>query len=84
MKQKVKEKVQQKDSHQLKNFHPECHHFWVIEVANGPTSIGTCKACGDEKVFYNAFPSFNPLRKNANPFNLPRMEKVKVEKESNS
>ena len=30
-----------------------CRHHWVIDAANGPTSRGRCKRCGDERDFYN-------------------------------
>jgi hypothetical protein len=56
-----------------------CRHFWVIEVADGPLSGGSCKYCGAKKEFYNAFPEFNPLRKGANPFNLPKLTEVEAE-----
>ncbi len=59
---------------------PECHHFWVIDEANGPTSYGRCKYCGEKKKFLNAFPTFNPLKKNAAIFKLPRLAEIPVEK----
>lgn len=31
----------------------ECCHHWIIEVAIGPLSKGTCKQCGEEKLFRN-------------------------------
>jgi hypothetical protein len=61
-----------------------CHHFWVIEVANGPSSRGTCKFCGEKKEFSNAFPTFNPLRKSGNPLQFPELPGVKMNKESKS
>ena len=48
----------------------ECRHYWVIEVANGPVSKGVCKYCGAKKEFFNAFPEYNPLKKNTNPIGL--------------
>jgi hypothetical protein len=78
MRQKVKERIQEKTEKQ------PCHHFWVIEVANGPGSIGTCKYCGETKEFLNAYPTFNPLKKNGNPLNLPKMHDVEIEKDSKS
>ena len=75
---KVKEKVQ------VKTQKEPCRHYWVIEVANGPVSRGQCKICGVKKEFYNAFPEFNPLRKGANPFNLPKMPAVEVDDEEKS
>jgi hypothetical protein len=61
-----------------------CHHFWMIEVANGPTSKGTCKYCGAKKQFYNAFPDFNPMKRGNNPLALPKLPEVEVDKESES
>ena len=78
MKEKVKERVQETTKKE------ECHHYWVIEVADGPTSRGTCKYCGDTREFLNAFPVFNPLKKNSNPLNLPRLANVEVDKDSES
>ena len=49
----------------------QCHHYWIIEVANGPTSIGECKYCGEHREFQNAFPTFNPLRKGHVPVTVP-------------
>jgi hypothetical protein len=60
----------------------KCHHFWVIDVANGPSSLGKCRVCGEKREFLNAFPTFNPLRKNANPLALPRIPKVEMDKET--
>lgn len=31
-----------------------CSHWWIIEPANGPTSRGKCRLCGEEKDFYNS------------------------------
>jgi hypothetical protein len=80
MRQRVKteERVEEKTEKQA------CHHFWVIEVANGPSSIGTCKYCGETKEFFNAFPTYNPLKKNGNPFKLPKLIKVEIDKDIKS
>jgi hypothetical protein len=78
MRQKVKEKIQQKTEK------GQCHHFWEIEVANGPTSTGTCKYCGETREFLNAFPVFNPLKKNSNPLALPKMPEVEIDEDSQS
>jgi len=61
-----------------------CHHYWVIEVANGPKSIGKCKNCGESKEFFNAFPDFNPMRRKGSPLDLPKLPEVEMEKESES
>lgn len=33
-----------------------CHHYWIIELPNGPTSRGRCRFCGQEKEFDNLGP----------------------------
>ncbi len=81
MKERVKVKVEEKTAREAK---AQCGHYWVIEVANGPTSYGTCKFCGEKKEFYNAFPDFNPLRRSHNPMTLPELKDVKVDEESHS
>ena len=78
MKQRTKERVEEKP--------PEdnCHHYWIIEVGDGPKSRGECKYCGATKEFLNSFPDFNPLRKNNNPLSLPELPDVDVDKDSKS
>jgi hypothetical protein len=78
MKSRVKEKTVEKPAED------ECHHFWVIEVANGPKSRGQCKYCGATKEFYNAFPDFNPMRRSANPLSLPKLPEVEVDQGQHS
>lgn len=78
MKQKLKEKPEEKPSEN------ECHHYWIIEVANGPKSRGQCKYCGATREFLNAFPDFNPLRKSSNPLQLPKLPDVEVDEDSKS
>jgi hypothetical protein len=78
MKQKVKERVQETTKKE------QCHHYWVIEDADGPKSCGTCKYCGETREFLNAIPPFNPLKKNSNPLNLPRLPDVEIDKDSKS
>ncbi|SVB69389.1 uncharacterized protein METZ01_LOCUS222243 [marine metagenome] len=34
-----------------------CPHHWVIDTPNGPTSIGTCKMCGEKQEFVNSLMS---------------------------
>ena len=34
----------------------ECHHYWIVDSPNGPTSRGVCKLCGAEKEFNNYGP----------------------------
>jgi len=31
-----------------------CIHYWMIGIANGPTSDGVCQKCGILKSFYNS------------------------------
>ncbi|MBI4305503.1 MAG: hypothetical protein HY678_04210 [Chloroflexi bacterium] len=35
---------------------PGCQHHWQIASPNGPTSIGTCKLCGEQREFRNSIP----------------------------
>ncbi len=80
MKERTGEKVKVQVQVQLK---PEqCHHYWVIEVANGPSSQGKCKYCGLKKEFLNAFPEYNPLRKGKSPLSLPELPEVEVAEDS--
>jgi hypothetical protein len=65
MKNQVEERTAQKETGD------QCHHYWIIEVANGPTSMGECKYCGERREFQNAFPTFNPLRKGRVTVNVP-------------
>ena len=30
-----------------------CQHYWIIDVPNGPTSIGRCRKCGTQREFQN-------------------------------
>lgn len=84
MRQKLKEKLPEK----AVSSHDDCHHYWVIEAANGPTSEGRCRYCGKSQTFSNSMPDFNQLRRppanKQNPFDLPEMEDVDVEEGSKS
>lgn len=31
----------------------DCLHYWIIEPAAGPTSLGVCRKCGEEGAFKN-------------------------------
>ena len=75
-------KVKEKEKALAQTEKQACRHFWVIEVANGPVSRGECKYCGAKKEFYNAFPEFNPLKKGANPFSLPKLRRVPVKEDN--
>ena len=33
----------------------ECHHYWIIEPPNGPTSRGRCRLCDGTKEFCNTY-----------------------------
>ena len=33
---------------------PECNHHWIIESPNGPTSVGSCRICGEIREFKNS------------------------------
>jgi hypothetical protein len=61
-----------------------CHHFWIIEVANGPKSRGKCKYCGEVRDFQNSITNLNDPRRRSNPLNLPKMSKVKLDNGSKS
>ena len=82
MKEKIKTKIE--DKPEDKPEEQACHHYWVIEVANGPKSLGKCKVCGEKREFFNAFPDFNPMRRRASPLDLPRLPEVEIDKESES
>ncbi|MFH1650805.1 MAG: hypothetical protein ABID87_01695 [Chloroflexota bacterium] len=64
-----------------------CAHFWVIESPNGPTSVGTCKRCGERREFMNIVPQAvppAPRNREKNPLTLPRMGEVAVGEEEHS
>jgi hypothetical protein len=83
MKQKIKERNEKKvEPEQLSE--NACQHFWDIEVANGPSSMGTCRFCGETKEFLNSLPNFNPLKRRNSPLDLPKMPDVEVDKDSKS
>jgi hypothetical protein len=83
MKQKVKEITVSK-TREEKVSDDKCPHFWDIEAANGPSSMGVCRFCGETREFLNAFPDFNPLRRRNSPLDLPKMPDVKVDEDSKS
>ena len=68
MKQKTKEREEEGKKVLEEDLTEDaCPHFWDIESANGPSSKGVCRNCGETKEFLNAFPAFNPLKKKGNP-----------------
>jgi hypothetical protein len=80
MKQSVKEKEK------TKNYVAKgaCHHYWIIEVANGPTSKGVCKYCGETRDFFNSIPDFTVPKRKHNPLDLPKLPEVELDKDSKS
>ena len=80
MRQRVKVAENTKEKKEEQTEKQACHHYWVIEVANGRSSFGTCKYCGEKKEFLNAFPTYNPLKK-GNLFQMPKLIHVKVDKD---
>jgi hypothetical protein len=78
MRHRVKEETEDKAAED------QCHHYWIIEIANGPKSRGVCKYCGETREFFNAMPDFNVLKRKPNPLDLPRMPKIKLDKDSES
>ncbi len=82
MRQKCKEIV--KENTEETRDGNKCNHFWVIEAANGPRSRGECKICGESRVFHNSIINLNDPKRKTNPLKLPKISKVKLEKESKS
>jgi hypothetical protein len=80
MKGRVKVKLEEKPVPPV----DRCSHYWVIEVANGPKSLGKCKHCGEVREFFNAIPDFNPMRRKNNPLDLPKLPEVEIDKDSES
>ena len=35
-------------------FQETCHHHWIIEPPQGPTSSGICKFCSETRTFKNS------------------------------
>jgi hypothetical protein len=33
---------------------PPCRHHWIIETANGPSSLGVCQFCWETREFKNS------------------------------
>jgi hypothetical protein len=59
-----------------------CRHYWVIEDAGGPTSLGICKFCGAEKEFLNSWPDPRAKEQNNRVFELPNLLDVESDSES--
>lgn len=62
----------------------QCHHFWTIDSAGGPTSKGRCKRCGMAKDFFNSFPEETAPAPKASVLGLPEIAELEVEPQSNS
>jgi hypothetical protein len=80
MKNKVKVAVE------TQNDIPEatCHHFWIIESANGPKSLGTCKYCGERRDFFNSAPEETAVKQRNHPLGLPKIAGVELGTNSQS
>ena len=78
MRQKVKEKASEyvaKD---------QCHHYWIIEIANGSKSRGVCQYCGETRDFLNTMPDFTVVKRNTHPLDLPELQEVELDEGSKS
>jgi hypothetical protein len=82
MRQKCEEKNE--ESPEEAGHENGCHHFWVIEIANGPSSRGECKFCGETRDFLNSITNINDPKRKSNPLKFPKLSRVKLQKESNS
>lgn len=62
----------------------ECNHYWIIETANGPSSMGECKYCHKRREFLNWFPEgrTNPFNRAVMPKEDEDDEQVKVQEVS--
>ena len=78
MRQKVKERARRDLAGE------ECHHYWIIEIANGPKSRGECKYCGQTRYFLNSIPGPAPPKRNTNPLDLPKLSGVEMAEDSKS
>ena len=63
MRQKVRGKVKIEEKVTERVAENQCQHYWIIEMANGPTSKGVCKYCGEERDFFNADPNLSIPKK---------------------
>lgn len=58
-----------------------CHHYWILEKANGPTSRGVCKFCGAVKEFDNRTSDTWVEGDISMYFDLPRYPNIELEGE---
>lgn len=42
-------------------------HHWLIETPDGPTVRGTCKRCGEQRVYPSTFPEDLEVKKRQKP-----------------
>ncbi len=35
-----------------------CRHYWVIQPAVGPLSLGVCQVCGENREFHNSIGNY--------------------------
>ena len=61
-----------------------CHHYWVIEMANGPRSRGVCKYCGEERIFFNSIQALSKVKHETHPLDLPKISEVELDEDSRS
>ena len=80
MRRKVKVKERTKD-YIVKD---QCRHYWVIEMAHGPTSRGFCQYCGEVRDFLNVIPDFTTLKRKDNPLDLPELSDIELDEDSRS
>ncbi len=59
----------------------ECHPYWVIDSASGPTSRGICKRCGAQREFFNSLYAIIANREAL--LKLPELSNVEVGVERN-
>jgi len=50
-----------------------CRHYWYIEAADGPTSIGICRICGEKKEFHNSWSGSGYMGKDSQVLALASM-----------
>ena len=77
----MKHKVQNKPHDHVAE---ECHHYWMIEMANGPKSRGICKYCGESRDFLNSMPDIAIPKRRNHPLDLPEMTDVELDDGSES
>ena len=69
------------EEHRAKQETSTCVHYWLIESAQGHTSRGLCKFCGEERVFLNSMPDYASLKPGSGFFDLPGLKDVFFDEE---